>query len=111
MTKQLTSNVVVGGKWYGPDYPQNEVTSEVAEAITNEAAFAEKPVVEGYGDNRFRKDDFGVGDDEEAPSLRKQGDMGLGTSPRATPGSQPREQADESKAKASSAAKSSSGKG
>jgi hypothetical protein len=66
MSKELTSNVQVGGKWYGPDYPANEVTSDVLDAITNEAAFA--PPVEGYGDNRVRHDDFGGQDG--APNLR-----------------------------------------
>ena len=63
--KALRSNVQVGGKWYGPDYPRNEVTSEVLKQITNPAAF-EEPTV-GSPDNRFRHDDFG----ETAPNLRE----------------------------------------
>lgn len=44
--KQLTSNVFLpadegaGGTWYGPDHPDNEVTTEVAAKITNPAAWA-----------------------------------------------------------------------
>ena len=44
MAKQLKTNVIVGGTWYGPDYPQNKVTAEVLEQITNPAAF-EGPTV------------------------------------------------------------------
>jgi hypothetical protein len=46
MAKQLTSNVIVGGKWYGPDYPQNKITDEVLRQITNPAAFEEPTVGE-----------------------------------------------------------------
>jgi hypothetical protein len=65
--KTLTSNVHVGNKWYGPDYPQNEVTAEVLDSITNPAAFAPPDDGGGAGDNRFRADDFGT---DEPPSLR-----------------------------------------
>lgn len=50
--KQLTTNVFVpdvdddgtargSGTYYGPDYPENEVTAEVLSKITNPAAFEE----------------------------------------------------------------------
>lgn len=48
MANELTSNVFVpfdpeqgaGGIWYGPSYPDNEVTDAVAAKITNPAAWA-----------------------------------------------------------------------
>lgn len=71
MSKTLTSNVFVDGRWYGPDYPQNKATAEVLDQISNPAAFADPDDAEvGYGDNRVRKDDFAVADDDEAPVLR-----------------------------------------
>jgi hypothetical protein len=33
--KKLNANVNVDGVMYGPDYPDNEVTAEVAKAIEN----------------------------------------------------------------------------
>lgn len=41
MAKQLQQNVLVGDTYYGPDYPGNEVTSEVRDQITNPAAWGE----------------------------------------------------------------------
>lgn len=34
-SKKLNANVNVDGVMYGPDYPENKVTSEVADAIEN----------------------------------------------------------------------------
>jgi hypothetical protein len=39
MTKLLVANVDVDDVWYGPDYPDSEVTDEVAEKITNPACW------------------------------------------------------------------------
>lgn len=41
MGRRLIRNVVVADQWYGPDYPDVEVTDAVAEAITNPSAWAE----------------------------------------------------------------------
>lgn len=41
MAKILTSNVHVGGTWYGPSYPGTEVTDDVLARVTNPAAFAD----------------------------------------------------------------------
>lgn len=41
MAKILTSNVHVGGTWYGPSYPDAEVTDDVLARVTNPAAFAD----------------------------------------------------------------------
>ena len=75
--RKLVSNVYVAdpenpglpGKWYGPAYPDNEVTAEVAKAIDNPAAWEGPAIEEGAGDFRFRADDFG---EETAPNLREQ---------------------------------------
>lgn len=67
---ELTSNVEVGGVWYGPDYPDNKVTAEVREQITNPAAY--EPVATGTPDNRFRADDFGT-EAGEQPSRTSEG--------------------------------------
>ncbi len=64
---ELTTNVYVDGTWYGPDYPDNKVTAEVREQITNPAAY--EPVPVGV-DNRFRADDFG---EQDTPSMRAEG--------------------------------------
>lgn len=40
-TKKLATNVAVNGTMYGPDYPRNKVTDEVAEQITNPKAWGE----------------------------------------------------------------------
>lgn len=40
MAKKLTSNVYVGGKWYGPSYGNaDQVPADVAEQITNPGAW------------------------------------------------------------------------
>lgn len=39
MSKKLTANVAVDGTMYGPDYPANKVTDEVAKQITNPRAW------------------------------------------------------------------------
>jgi hypothetical protein len=62
----LTSNVNVDGTWYGPDWPQNPLTEEVAAKITNPAAFADPPA--GV-DLRFTAADFGVTEGDQ-PHLR-----------------------------------------
>jgi hypothetical protein len=64
----LTSNVLVGGTWYGPAYPDNTLTADVRAQITNEGAF-ERP--EGQ-DNRFRADDFAT-EPGATPSLSVSG--------------------------------------
>lgn len=57
---KLTSNVVVEGKWYGPDYPQNGEPPK--DSVTNEAALAEESQKAGADliDLRFTAADFGV---------------------------------------------------
>lgn len=40
-TKKLAANVAVNGTMYGPDYPKNKVTADVAEQITNPKAWGE----------------------------------------------------------------------
>lgn len=40
MSEQLTSNVFVNGRWYGPGYPQNG--EPPAGSVTNPAAFADR---------------------------------------------------------------------
>jgi hypothetical protein len=77
--RKLRSNVYVEGdefgrgQWYGPDYPDNEVTKEVADKITNPAAWEVTTVV-GSGDLRFRADDFAASGeldkDGSPPNLR-----------------------------------------
>lgn len=68
MSKTLKQNVTVGGVNYGPDYPANEVTSEVLSQITNEAVFSDPD--DGHGnDLRTRADDFGT---DEPPNLAEQ---------------------------------------
>lgn len=59
MAKELTSNVIVDGKWYGPDYPNNKATSEVLDQIENPAAFADPAELdsEANRDLRMRIDD------------------------------------------------------
>lgn len=54
MAKELTSNVIVDGTWYGPDYPKNKPTAEVLDQITNPAAFEDTTA--GV-DLRMRADD------------------------------------------------------
>jgi hypothetical protein len=39
---ELNSNVQVNGKWYGPAYPDNEVTSDVREQIANPEVWTEE---------------------------------------------------------------------
>lgn len=39
----LTANVNVEGTWYGPAYPDNKVTSQVREAITNPNVWDDAP--------------------------------------------------------------------
>lgn len=63
MPKELRQNVFVPeeGKWYGPDYGNATPPSDVAERITNEAAYQDPS-----GDTldlRFREDDFAGSDD------------------------------------------------
>jgi hypothetical protein len=53
----LTSNVLVDGTWYGPDYPENDVTAKARDQITNPAAFEDTTPAP---DNRFRADDHEV---------------------------------------------------
>lgn len=65
--KQLTSNVNVDGKWFGPSYPQNEATAEVLDQITNPAAFADAQPP--GADLRTTAADFGV-EEGTQPSLR-----------------------------------------
>lgn len=67
--RKLVQNVYVNGKWYGPAYPDNEVTAEVSKAVENPGAWDGPAVTEGGGDFRFRADDFG---EETAPNLREQ---------------------------------------
>jgi uncharacterized protein YjiS (DUF1127 family) len=63
---RLTKNVWVGGTPYGPDYPYNIVTKEVAEAIVNPSAWDTDPTDRVVRpDLRSRRDDFGADDDEE----------------------------------------------
>ncbi len=76
--KQLRTNVVLVDEhgvetWYGPAYPENEVTAEVAKQI-GEHAFTEDPLTTGSGDLRFTAADFGV-DVSEVPNLRDQEDL------------------------------------
>lgn len=74
MAKTLQSNVLGNdGTWYGPDYGNaDEVPSEVAEEITNPAAWeVETPA--GVFDNRTRRDDFGVDDDTAIAGLVREG--------------------------------------
>lgn len=72
MAKTLKQNVTVVGVTYGPDYPQNEVTSDVLDAITNEAVFADAEEAPGQ-DNRTRADDFGT---DEPPNLAERAAAG-----------------------------------
>jgi hypothetical protein len=58
-TKNLTTNVTVEGTTYGPDYPENELTAEVRDQITNPAAFEDTTTAP---DNRVRADDFAEDD-------------------------------------------------
>lgn len=60
MAKTLISNTEVDGNWYGPDYPENEVTADVLGKVTNPAAFVES---QHEFDNRIRTDD-GLDPDE-----------------------------------------------
>jgi hypothetical protein len=39
--KVLVANVAVDGVWYGPDYPNQDVTDEVAERITGASCWEE----------------------------------------------------------------------
>jgi len=63
----VESDEVGRGDWYGPSYPQNKVTAEVAAKITNPGAWEDSDADVGAGDFRFRADDFGG---EEVPHLR-----------------------------------------
>lgn len=67
--KKLTSNVEVGGVWYGPSY--GNADKAPFDKITNPAAYATPAVETGSGDLRFRADDFGV-ESGEQPNLRTQ---------------------------------------
>jgi hypothetical protein len=42
-SKKLNANVNVEGTMYGPDYPDNEVTAEVAKAIENPNVWGDAP--------------------------------------------------------------------
>lgn len=57
MSKTLTSNVHVDGKWYGPDYPQNGAPPDGS--VTNSAAYAEPTT--GFADNRSLLQDYAPG--------------------------------------------------
>lgn len=73
MAQELTSNVLVDGKWYGPDYPANTLTDDVRDKITNEGAF--EPRDAGGFDLRTSRDDFEVTDDDAlAPAVRSAGE-------------------------------------
>lgn len=50
MAKELASNVHVDGRWFGPAYPDNEVTPEIAKLIPNPAAWdnADEPFALGF---------------------------------------------------------------
>ena len=37
--RRLVANVALGGKWYGPSYPDAIVTDEIAAQITNPDAW------------------------------------------------------------------------
>lgn len=39
MARKLVANVEVDGTWYGPAHPDNEVTDDVADKITNPSAW------------------------------------------------------------------------
>ena len=66
--RELTSNVEVDGVWYGPSYPNNKVTAEVREKITNEAAY--EPLNGNGIDLRFTAADFAVQEAGEQVHLR-----------------------------------------
>lgn len=74
-TKQptLLQNVQIDGVWYGPNYPNNEVTAEVREKITNPAAF--EAAVVGNPLNTSLAGGVGgvatVGDDEDDDASAK----------------------------------------
>ena len=77
--RKLAQNVFVEydevgrGTWYGPDYPDNPVTAEVAKKITHPGAWEDSAVV-GGGDFRLTAADFAatgdLGKDGSPPSLR-----------------------------------------
>lgn len=48
--KTLNANVHVNGEMYGPDYPENEVTPEVAKAIENPNVWEDDGLLEGQED-------------------------------------------------------------
>jgi hypothetical protein len=60
MGKQLVGNVYVDGAWYGPSYPNAQVTEDVLAQITNPAAF-DAEAQGSHPDLRFRADDFAPG--------------------------------------------------
>jgi hypothetical protein len=55
MAKQLRTNVHVDGKGYGPDYPDNELSADVAKQIDNPKAWDDYdpsvPLRPGESDN------------------------------------------------------------
>lgn len=53
MSKKLTSNVLVGETWYGPDYPN--AGDPPADVVTNPAAYDDGEHHQAFG---FREDDF-----------------------------------------------------